>query len=181
MVKIDKHRTQTKKGARTMLKRHFINIMATGFGSGYSPIASGTAGTVVAVLLFGALFFFIPAAGSLNAMIGISVVLCIFSVWVADQACQLKLYGSGIHDPKEIVIDEIAGYSFALIGIAITPVNLILAFFLFRFFDILKPPPCNFLEKLPGGLGIVLDDIAAGILACLSLQLILCAAEKYLT
>ena len=96
-------------------------------------------------------------------------MLCLFSFYIAGKSAQLL----GIHDHGGIVIDEVCGY---LVTMAIAPSGwqwVICGFILFRIFDILKPWPINLLdEKVSGGIGIVLDDLMAGIYALLSLELI---------
>jgi phosphatidylglycerophosphatase A len=82
-----------------------------------------------------------------------------------------KIYSERVNkeDPDEVVIDEVAGILTVFFFVKPNPYSLVLAFFLFRFFDILKPPPVNWLEKLPHGVGIMLDDIAAGVLTGITL------------
>jgi phosphatidylglycerophosphatase A len=143
-------------------------IIATGFGSGYAPFAPGTAGTVVAVALF------IPLAPLaeqapwlfLATLVGLTGI----AVWAAQGADQ----HFDSHDNKKIVIDEILGYFVTLAWVPYDWKTALAAFILFRFFDILKPPPVNIIDKkLAGGWGVVLDDVMAGIYANLSLQLLL--------
>ncbi len=73
---------------------------------------------------------------------------------------------TGKSDPSEVVIDELAGQWFALIALPHTIGYGIAAFVLFRIFDIFKPPPIKQLERLPGGWGVMLDDVAAGVMTC---------------
>lgn len=141
-------------------------IIATGFGSGYAPKAPGTAGTALAVFLFIPLsplahhqpWIYLP---TLLALIAIAI-------WTADGADRYF----GTHDNKKIVIDEIVGYFTALAWVPYSWKTALAAFVLFRFFDILKPPPVRNLEKLPGGYGVVLDDVMAGIFSNLVLQVL---------
>lgn len=72
---------------------------------------------------------------------------------------------TGKHDPSEIVIDEVAGLWIALAGTNFALPHLIIAFLLFRLFDIIKPGPINTLQNLPGGWGVMMDDIGAGLVA----------------
>ena len=143
-------------------------IIATGFGSGYAPRAPGTAGTVVAVLLFIPLA---PLAGQapwlyLATLVGFTGI----AVWAAEGAD--RLFES--HDNQKIVIDEILGYFVTLAWVPYSWKTALAAFILFRFFDILKPPPVGLIDrKLSGGWGVVLDDVMAGIYANLTLQLLL--------
>ena len=80
---------------------------------------------------------------------------------------------SGGKDPQFVVIDEVAGQLIALIAVPLSWKSLLVGLILFRVFDIVKPPPVRQLEQLPEGTGIVLDDVAAGIFACISIHLLL--------
>ncbi len=139
-------------------------ILATGFGSGYSPFAPGTAGTIVAIPIA-----MLMPGGFFAQALFLAVVIKL-AVWSADAAAP----AFGLKDPGQIVVDEIAGY---LLAVAMLPAGWplwVAGFVAFRLFDILKPPPCRRLEALPGGIGIVADDLMAGLYANLSLR-ILCA------
>ena len=141
----------------------FIVLLASGFGAGYSPFAPGTVGTLVAVPLFLVL--------SLIATPLYEVTLAAFfflSCWVADRA---EAYFGRRDDPR-IVIDEIMGFLLTMLWVPKTPLFLTLGFFAFRFFDIVKPPPGRRLERLPGGWGVVMDDVSAGIYANIVLQIV---------
>jgi phosphatidylglycerophosphatase A len=81
--------------------------------------------------------------------------------------------GSGIKDPQFVVVDEVAGQLIALIAVPLTWKSFLAAFIFFRAFDILKPPPVRQLEALPGGAGIMLDDVAAGLYALAVVHLFL--------
>jgi phosphatidylglycerophosphatase A len=98
------------------------------------------------------------------------LVIIILAIWSSGR-CEDIL---GRPDPGEIVIDEVAGFLLTVIFFPLTWITLTAGFFLFRFFDILKPPPIRQIEKkLPGGFGVVLDDLAAGIYAHLCLRFLL--------
>lgn len=145
-------------------------FVATGFGSGYSPLAPGTAGTLVAVPLGYLLTVTLAAGPALQAVVILAV--SVLAVWSAGITA-LRL---GLKDPGQIVVDEIAGY---LVSLAFLPAGwttLLAAFVFFRLFDILKPPPCRRAEALPGGLGIVADDLMAGVYANLTVRA-LCLLE----
>lgn len=144
-------------------KDQIIKILATGFGAGLSPVAPGTAGTMVGLLVC---LCFYPLAWPLRILF--VVALSAASVYVAGQA--ETLYGKT--DDQRIVIDEIAGLQVTMLPIAITGLHLLLAFVLFRIFDIWKPFPLGHLQNLPGGWGVVADDIGAGIYAGLILFLL---------
>ena len=131
-----------------------IKILATGFGAGLSPVAPGTAGTLVGIMIC-LLCYPLSLPFRLLFVVAISAL----SIYVAEQA--ENIYGK--KDDQRIVIDEIAGFQVAMLPVAITGLHLCLAFVLFRVFDIWKPFPLNRLQRLPGGWGIVADDLGAGV------------------
>jgi len=150
---------------RCHLYRKFITLAATGLGSGYAPLAPGTAGTLVGIPLF-LVFSTLPWALWL-----ITVVAFACLAWHVSEEAE-KLFGR--KDARCIVIDEIAGLQWGLFLIAPTALYVILGFFLFRLFDIVKPFPARlFEERLPGGLGVVADDLAAGVYANVALQILI--------
>jgi phosphatidylglycerophosphatase A len=141
----------------------FVLLIASGFGSGYSPIVPGTTGTLVAIPVF-LILSAIPSPGY-----EITVAAFFFlAVWTAGEA-QAHW---GVKDDQRIVIDEIAGFLVTMLWMPRTLISIILGFFLFRFFDIVKPPPVRRLEKIRGGYGVVLDDVLAGVYANIVLQLL---------
>ena len=144
-------------------KDQFIKILAAGFGAGLSPVAPGTVGTLVGVLIC-LLCYPLPWVFRLLFVIAISAL----SIYVAGQA--ETLYGKT--DDQRIVIDEIAGLQVAMLPVAITGLHLCIAFALFRIFDIWKPFPLHHFQKLPGGWGVVADDLGAGVYAGLILFLL---------
>jgi len=142
------------------LFRHVNSLakaLATALGAGYSPIAPGTCGTIVAIPLAWALaplllWQFLIVTGAITAL----------AIWAAHRAD----IAWGTHDSGRIVIDEVAGY---LVTVAFVPRTSVAAlgigFVLFRALDIIKPPPVRWLDQnLPGGWGVVLDDVAAGVM-----------------
>jgi phosphatidylglycerophosphatase A len=139
-------------------------FLASWFFTGLMPKAPGTVGTLAAIPMACAIHF-------LGAVYGGGCLLILISVAVMTSGLSQKLMGRG-GDPSEIVIDEVAGFSVTLFLLPLSWLNLTLGFFLFRLFDISKPFPIRSLEKVKGGLGIVLDDILAGIYANLVLTMI---------
>ena len=142
-----------------------VNFLAIGFGSGLSPKAPGTMGTLASIPLFILLakldFYSYLIACALVSTLGIYI-------------CQYTANQLKTHDHPGIVWDEFAGFFITMIAVAATPINIILGFILFRIFDIFKPWPISWLDKrVSGGLGIMLDDIVAGLFACACLHLIL--------
>lgn len=138
-------------------------FFASFFYLGYSPIAPGTAGTIGGVILFYLLSNF-----SLYIYISFLLGFIIFSVWVSTKASCIF----GESDPKQVVVDEVCGYLVTMFLISPSLKNIISGFFLFRLLDIVKPPPVRSSERLPGGFGIVTDDVLAGIYANIVLQII---------
>lgn len=146
-------------------RKQDILFLATGFYVGYIPFAPGTFGSLVGLpfcLLFG-------LTGTKGAFFLTLLFIC-FAIGIAHQAekyLQKK-------DPGPIVIDEMAGMLVTFLAIPFTAETAVLGFYIFRILDIAKPAPIRYLEKhLPGGAGIVLDDVAAGIFANLILRSIL--------
>jgi len=139
------------------LVNSLAKALATALGAGYSPIAPGTCGTLVTV----------PLAWALAPLVAwqfllIAAAITGVGIWAAHRAD----LAWGSHDSGRIVIDEVAGY---LITVAFVDrssgVALAIGFLVFRFLDITKPPPVRWLDdNLPGGWGVVLDDVAAGVM-----------------
>ncbi len=144
--------------------KHFILLLATGFGVGCSPIAPGTLGTLVAIPIY----YFLSEIPS--PLYEITLVGFFFlSVWIAENA--ERFFGK--KDDQRIVIDEIIGFLNTMLWIPKTVPFTIIGFFLFRFFDILKPFPIRRVEKgLKGGYGVVLDDVLAGVYGNIILHLL---------
>ena len=140
-----------------------LMFIATGAGSGYLPKAPGTWGTLVGLLLWW------PLAGlSLTAYLATVAVL--FIVGVASAGAAEKILDRG--DPGVVVNDEIVGVLIALAAVPLHPAAALAGFALFRLFDIAKPFPVGWVDRhLHGGLGIMLDDVAAGLYALLVLHL----------
>jgi len=139
-----------------------IMFLAMGFYSGKSPFAPGTAGTIVGLPLC-----WLLAQMKLTYAITTIIIVTILAIPISGRAEKI----AGTKDPGFIVIDEIAGIMITFIAIPFTPLSALAGFFLFRGFDVIKPFPVGMLDKkLSGGTGIVLDDVAAGIMANLVLQ-----------
>ena len=150
---------------RCLLNAKFIKLAATGFGSGYAPLAPGTAGTLVGIPLY-LVFSAMPWPLWL-----ITVVAFTCLAWYVSEEAE-KLFGR--KDAQCIVIDEIAGLQWTLFLVEPTVLHVALGFILFRLFDIVKPFPARlFQERLPGGLGVVADDLAAAVYGNLLLQLLM--------
>ena len=133
-----------------------IKLLATGFGSGLSPFAPGTMGTLVGIPVC---LVCLPLSWPVRFLV--AIILSALAVYISGRAETIYLK----KDDQRIVIDEIAGFQVAMLPVAITGWHLCFAFVLFRIFDIWKPFPIRNLQQLPGGWGVVIDDIAAGIYA----------------
>ncbi len=141
-----------------------VHFLATGFGSGLSPKAPGTAGTVVAIPLY------LVLGSHLGVNAYLSVTLLLFLVGIP--ICGYTARRMGVDDPKSVVWDEIVGYLVAMAWAPLGWLWIILGFGLFRLFDIWKPWPIRWLDRrVKGGFGIMLDDLVAGFFACLLLNL----------
>jgi phosphatidylglycerophosphatase A len=145
--------------------RNLILFLATGAYSGYVPLIPGTAGSILGVVLArficARLWMRSPAA-----FVMLFIVLFVGGCLLAGAA---EKY-AGEHDSSRIVIDEIFGMIAALFLIPISWIWILLGFALFRLFDVLKPWPASYFDRMSGGAGVMLDDLAAGIYANLVLQ-----------
>ncbi len=138
-------------------------ILATWFGSGLMPRASGTFGTLAAIPLI-----LIGRLGTGWSAVALVVVM-LTALWASQRTQELL----GREDPSEVVIDEAAGFFVTMFLVPLTWQSVALGFILFRFFDVVKPWPARQAERLKGGLGIVMDDLLAGVYAHLFLRGIL--------
>lgn len=146
------------------LRKDPVLLLGLGFGSGLSPFAPGTAGTVVALL-------FVPllALLSMSYLLAVLLIASLVGIYICGYSAK-KL---GAKDPSSIVWDEFVGLWIALAGFPVSSFWLVGGFVVFRCFDILKPWPISVLDrKVPGGLGIMLDDILAGVMTWLVLRLV---------
>ncbi len=150
-------------------KGFFTRLLATFFYSGYLPKAPGTWGSAFTVLI---LFFVWPQQWYYQLVAIIAVYL--IGVQVSGKAEQY--FG---HDGRPIVIDEVAGQMVALFMAPAKFLPFILGFVLFRVFDIVKPPPAKAWQSLPGGRGVMADDIAAGFYAACTLQIVLAILDRW--
>ena len=142
-----------------------IHLLALGFGTGCAPMMPGTIGTLVGIL------FYLPMQTlSWPLYVGVTVVLFSLGVWL----CDVTARHLGVHDHGGIVWDEIVGFLITMTAVPPDWRFMLLGFALFRLFDIWKPWPISWLDrKLSGGLGIMSDDVLAGIYALIVLQIII--------
>lgn len=136
--------------------------VATGLGAGYAPIAPGTAGSLVGLVLVWTLWRW---GGHSAVLVGAAVVAALG--WWSAGAAATRF---GKRDPGQVVVDEVAGQMVSLLFLAPTATALISGFLLFRLFDIWKPFPVRRLEKLPAASGIMTDDLMAAVYANLVQQ-----------
>ncbi len=148
-----------------------VLFLATGFYVGNIPPAPGTLGSLIGLALC-----FLLAGIQLPPAIILAVLFIGFAVWIAHAAEKtLKK-----KDPGCIVIDEVAGMVVTLIGLPFNLTTAVIGFIIFRILDILKPFPIRTLDKrLSGGIGIVADDVVAGIFANIILRVLLYISDKY--
>ena len=147
----------------------FYKTFATGLYTGYLPYAPGTWGSLLACII---LWFVWPEQWYYQILI--IVAFYPFAVYFSDKA--VAYFGP---DGRPIVIDEVIGQMAALIMAPRDLLVYVMAFLLFRAFDIIKPPPARQWEKLRGGYGIVADDMAAGVYAAIVLQLAILVLTKW--
>jgi phosphatidylglycerophosphatase A len=179
-----------EKSSTTHSIPFFTNLVATGLFSGYIPWASGTFGTLVGILIY-----ILPGVED-PAVLSTMIVLGFFvGVWASGRVASIvghkltrsaelakSTFQPGEHeaaDPSIVVIDEIVGMWIALLFVPKSAVAIVIAFFAFRAFDILKPPPAQQFERIPSGWGIMLDDVVAGIYANIAVQLCLWMIRLY--
>ncbi len=148
----------------------WATLTATFFGVGRLRPAPGTWASAVTVLLWWIIApWVIPPAGQKWAALALTILAILVGIPAATRVAR----AAALKDPQFIVIDEVAGQLISLIGVPASWKSLLLGFILFRGFDILKPPPVRRLEHLPQGMGIVLDDVGAGLYALAVMHLLL--------
>jgi len=143
----------------------YLALAISTFGDGYLPLAPGTWGSLVAVGIFLG-FTQVFKGNALVAVVLVSIVVVTFAgIWAASRTEAL----ANRKDPSKVVVDEVAGQLISLFPLTLftqwSIVAVIISFILFRFFDIVKPYPARRLEALKGGLGIMCDDLIAGVYA----------------
>ncbi len=137
-------------------------FLATAAFSGYAPFAPGTVGSAVGVLVFWAC----RPAHSPWLDVAVIVVLAVLGARAGTEAEQ----HFGREDPGHVVIDEVVGMLITLVMLPVSWTGVLVGFIAFRVFDVIKPWPASRLERLPGGTGIMADDVAAGVYAHLALR-----------
>ena len=145
-----------RKSNITLLKNP-IHLLSFGFGSGLLPGMPGTYGS------FLALFLFLPLAHlSLSTLLILNTILFLIGCYCCDKTA----HALGLDDPSPVVLDEIVAMFFILSFIPLSVFNYLLVFAVFRFFDIVKPWPVSWCDRnIKGGVGIMVDDMAAAVYA----------------
>jgi len=155
--------SQAKVNFRELIKRPAC-FLGLGFGSGLAPVAPGTFGTLAAIPIY-----LLMQNLSLLAYIALTVVAFFVGIWI----CQQSADWLGKDDPSAVVWDEIVGYLITMIAAPTGWLWIVIGFVLFRLFDILKPWPISLADReIHGGLGIMVDDVIAGIFSAVILQII---------
>ena len=159
-----------ERGPLNGIQKLLTRVLATSLGLGYSPIAPGTAGTLLPM----AVLILAQPTPQMRGWPLLVVTVAVFLVGVVVAFWGERLWTK--EDPGFVTIDEVAGYLTGVLFVSCAPGNeiylYIAAFFLFRLFDIIKPPPARASERLPGGWGIMTDDIFAGIYTNVVLQVV---------
>jgi phosphatidylglycerophosphatase A len=141
-----------------------IHFLALGFGSGLLPKAPGTYGTFAAIPLY-----LLLAPTSMSTYLIIVMIMSVAGIYICGKAAK----DAGVHDHGAIVWDEIVGFIITMFMVPLSWQSIVVGFILFRIFDIFKPWPISYIDKnLHGGLGIMVDDIIAGLAALFCMHLI---------
>ena len=159
-----------RKGQMEKFRKAVIIFIAQGAYTGRFPVAPGTAGTLAAIPLY----YFVMLRLSATGYIAVCLVLFLIGTWAAGHAETLL----NRKDSPSIVIDEIVGYLLAMFLLPLGWGFVIAGFFLFRVFDVLKPYPLNSLQKIRGGLGVMIDDIGAAVYTNVVLRVVAAVLEK---
>lgn len=142
-------------------------LIATFFGIGHLQPGSGTWAAAVTIAIWWAVSMWLPSTWLIAASIAVSALVTVVGIPPSTVVAR----ESGIKDPGFVVIDEVAGQMIALIAVPVNWKYMLAGFILFRSFDIVKPFPLRRLEALPGGTGIIMDDVGAGLYALALLQI----------
>ena len=143
----------------------FLRWIATGCGTGFFPVASGTAGSLFALALYAG----IPGFSTHGVAAALAIV-ALAALAIPAASLAEREFG---HDGGPIVVDEVVGQWIAITGLAPTPAALALAFVFFRAFDIVKPFPAGASQRLSGGWGVLADDVIAGAYAAVAVRVVL--------
>jgi phosphatidylglycerophosphatase A len=153
--------------------KFFRNLLVSFFFIGYIPYAPGTMASIVAALLY---YFFLP---ELSVSGNLLFLLCIIVISLAFLPLIYRTEKEQGSDSQKIVIDEVIGYAVAVLFLPHTVSVAIYALILFRVFDILKPPPVYQVQDLPYGVGVIADDIVAGLYSNIIIQILYLISPKF--
>ena len=146
----------------------WARLVATFFGTGRLRPGPGSWGSLATVIVWWLLSRIIAPDRQAVAAAALAVLVIVIGIPAATRVAR----ASGVKDPQFVVIDEVAGQLITLIAVPVSWKSLLLGFILFRGFDIVKPPPLRQLERLPEGVGIVVDDVGAGLYALAVMQVL---------
>lgn len=150
----------------SLIIKNPVYFLAFGFGSGLSPVAPGTFGTLAAVPIYLALTYLV----NVYVYLAIAILFGLLGFWLCGKTAK----DLGVHDHPGIVWDEIVGFLITMFLVPLSWVWVVTGFVLFRLFDIVKPWPIRRIDQnVAGGVGIMLDDVLAGICAWIVLQIII--------
>jgi phosphatidylglycerophosphatase A len=147
----------------------WATLVATFLGVGRLHPGPGTWGSAAAIALWWVLSLMVPTQWQPV----LAALLALIAIGIGIPAATRVARAAALKDPQIVVIDEVAGQLIALIAVPVTWKCLLVGFILFRGFDIVKPPPVRSLERLPGGFGIVIDDVGAGLYALIAMHALL--------
>jgi phosphatidylglycerophosphatase A len=147
----------------------FEKLIGSGLYSGYSPVASGTVASLVALLIY-----FIPGFEQLYIIAPVSILFFLYGIPLGTKF--EKIFGK---DPKQCTIDEFIGMWISLIALPKTIGIVLTAFFIWRILDIIKPPPARKLEEINGGFGIMIDDVVSAIYTLLIMHVVVYLVGQY--
>ncbi|MFI5237831.1 MAG: phosphatidylglycerophosphatase A [Ignavibacteriales bacterium] len=147
----------------------FEKFIGSGFYTGYFPIASGTVGSLAAIIIY-----LIPGFENLFVIIPTTLIFMGYGIFIGTKF--ENQYGK---DPSECTADEVVGTWISLLALPKTLWIIVATFFLWRILDIIKPPPARNLERLKGGLGIMIDDVISGLYTLIIMHLVVYLLGKY--
>jgi phosphatidylglycerophosphatase A len=148
-------------------------LLATGFGLGYSPVASGTVGSLLGVLI-------VLAENGLGLSVGWQIVSAAILALVSIPICDVAEKSFPKKDDGRIVADEYLTFPICMLGLPCQPWVVAMAFLSCRVLDIVKPPPARQIQAVPGGLGVALDDIVSSLYALAVNHALFWAVGRYL-
>ena len=163
----------SEESIRKIRGKDLLALAIATVGVGYLPLAPGTFGSLVSVAIFLLLSRIVSGTSLIAAVVVAIVVVTAAGIWAGTRTEAL----AGRKDPGKVVIDEVAGQLIAMLPLTLfthwSIWAVIVSFILFRFFDIVKPYPANRLQDLEGGLGIMCDDLVAGVYAAVIVSILM--------